>query len=345
MSILIVGHGLAGATLAYQLYKKGVDFTIVSGNKPTASRVAAGMINPIVFRRLNKSWAVEECLPLMHTFYKELERDLQSEFYYNVAISKLLSQEEFDFWTNKISEDNSLTSYLADPSDAISERGLKPFYGSGIVNKGGYVDLNVMLDTLQQKWKALDCFIEATINYDDFVASANSCIWKGKEYTKVVFCEGVGVTDNPFFDLEMMKPVKGELLTIYSEGLPQDKILNKNMFVLPVGNHYFKVGATYNWQDLSERNTNEALEELKLKLEKIIDVPYKVVNQHAGVRPTVKDRRPILGYNKHFRSVAIFNGLGAKGVMLAPYFSALMVDSILNLANVPNEVDVKRFEK
>lgn len=151
--ILIVGHGLAGATLAYQLYKQQIQFTVVENPQyNAASRVAAGMINPIVFRRLNKSWMLDECLPIMHHFYKEIEHDLNLSFYHNMDIHKLLSEEEKQFWDQKLSKNEDLHRYLL--KSVLSElksNQVKEYPATGIVKQGGYCDLNILLNGLKNK--------------------------------------------------------------------------------------------------------------------------------------------------------------------------------------------------
>lgn len=49
-------------------------------------------------------------------------------------------------------------------------------------------------------------------------------------------------------------------------------------------------------------------------------IPYNVVEHKAGVRPSVSDRRPVLGPCKDYEQLVVFNGLGTKGVSLAPFF-------------------------
>ena len=59
-------------------------------------------------------------------------------------------------------------------------------------------------------------------------------------------------------------------------------------------NHY-KVGATFNHKDKTSIPSKEGKEELIEKLKKVITVPYSIVEQSAGIRPAVKDRRPLVG--------------------------------------------------
>ena len=64
----------------------------------------------------------------------------------------------------------------------------------------------------------------------------------------------------------------------------------------------------------------------------------------AGVRPTVSDRRPLLGTHPSQKNAHIFNGLGTKGVMIAPYYSAHLINHLIDGVELEKEVDIGRFE-
>jgi glycine/D-amino acid oxidase-like deaminating enzyme len=80
------------------------------------------------------------------------------------------------------------------------------------------------------------------------------------------------------------------------------------------------------------------------KAQNLIYLPIELINHAVGIRPTVKDRRPVLGLHPTLNSIAFFNGLGTKGVMLAPYFANEMVNLLENESyHLPKEVDLNRF--
>jgi glycine/D-amino acid oxidase-like deaminating enzyme len=91
----------------------------------------------------------------------------------------------------------------------------------------------------------------------------------------------------------------------------------------------------------------EARMELDQKLMELIIIPYRVTAQDWGFRPTTPDRRPILGSMPDSENVVIFNGLGTKGVSLAPYFSAQLCDWLIgsgqNPARSQYQCDLNRY--
>ena len=183
------------------------------------------------------------------------------------------------------------------------------------------------------------------------VESGNSfktVTYKGIQAEKIIFCEGFRSQENPYFKGIPFKLTKGEILTIRIPDLSESDLLYREIvtklgFLLPLGNGLFRVGATYNWQDLTENTTAEGLAELKLKLERLLNRPYEIVEHKAGVRPTVSDRRPLLGFHPLYPNLGIFNGLGTKGILLAPYFAQLMAIHSITGLPIDSDVDVNRY--
>ena len=116
------------------------------------------------------------------------------------------------------------------------------------------------------------------------------------------------------------------------------------MFVLPLGNNLYKVGATFNWKDKTSNPSEEGKEELITKLKKVINVPYKIVDQTAGIRPTVKDRRPLIGVHTKYSQLCILNGLGTRGVMIAPTVAKQLFNHLEHEEELDSETDIKRFD-
>lgn len=341
---LIVGQGIAGSLLAYDMYKAGLNFTIISSpNLSKASDVAAGMYNPLVFKRLTKSWMVDEALPVMMEVYQNLEKELGHRFLYPKDIIKPLAENEVKMWEERIIE-GKFSKYIVGLGSNSIGKGINDFSLYGRVTNSGYVHLEKLLKKLRKFFKSKGLLIESNFDYKDLGFINGEITWHGISTETIVFCEGHHAMKNPYFKGIGFNPTKGELLEIECKDLPQDYIINKNMFVMPVGKNRFKVGATYDWKNLDEELTIKARTDLLSRLDELITLPYTVLNHWAGIRPTVTDRRPILGTHPLHKHVAIFNGLGTKGVMLAPYFAREMV-RFLSVNDYPleKEVDIRRF--
>ena len=166
----------------------------------------------------------------------------------------------------------------------------------------------------------------------------------GHEAKAVIYCQGWRGVQNPQFDWLPLIPNKGELLLIECKELKEEAILQKGIFVQPLGSNLYKVGATYGRNEYDENASNAGKEWIIQRLDKIIKKPYQIVDQIAGVRPTVLDRRPLIGQHPEFQNQYIFNGFGSKGLSLIPWcaqhFTSFLLDSVSSLNA---ELDISRF--
>jgi glycine/D-amino acid oxidase-like deaminating enzyme len=163
---------------------------------------------------------------------------------------------------------------------------------------------------------------------------------------RVIFCEGAAVTKNPFFPDLPMKPVKGETLAFSCPDLElPHSIFHNGKWLLPYGNKRFRIGATYDELDLTEKPTAAAKTTLLEGLSQLLtEVPPLKVEQHlAGLRPSTVDARPILGAHPAAQGLYLLNGLGSKGASLAPLMTRQFQDFLLHDAPLDPETDLKRF--
>jgi len=150
-----------------------------------------------------------------------------------------------------------------------------------------------------------------------------------------VRCEG------PRAEGGFLVPVRGEGLTVRIPGLRLKHVVHRGVFILPVGDDRYRVGSTFAWDNVWSGPTEEARRWLLDKLERIVSRPVVVEEHWAGVRPASRDRRPVLG--RLGAQEAILNGLGARGVLLAPWSALHLAAHLFDDAPLDPEVDVRRF--
>ncbi|MBK6832840.1 MAG: FAD-binding oxidoreductase [Bacteroidetes bacterium] len=340
--IIIVGQGIAGSVLALELIKRGKNIIVIdNASLSTSSRVAAGIWNPVVFKRLTKSWMIDELTPCLNEFYSSAEKILGVKFLEERKIAKLFTEEqEINLWKKKVTED--MHDYLSEDILEMHEPTSSKY---AIVKQAGNLDTSVFLTATSQCLKVKESYLDETFNHDELKINASGVSYKNILAAEIIFCEGHLVKNNPHFNYIPFKPAKGDVLTISCKQLDIDFILNKGMFIMPLGNHLFKCGATYNWQDLTDVPNPAGKEELVAKLKKLISYEFEVIKHEAGVRPSVIDRRPVIGAHPTHSQLKIFNGLGTKAVMLAPFFAKQLCDYLMEGKELNGEVDVKRFER
>jgi glycine oxidase len=346
---IIAGQGLAGTVLAYTLLREGRSVLIIDDNDPAAaSKVAAGIYNPIVPKRLAKSWRADELLPVMHEFYPSIEKLLHGTFFHTKRMIKPFTQEQEKLhWLKKAGEDMGeylSTEIFMDDMEGMIE---SPLGFSEILGTGN-LDTITFLEGSRWYFKKLGILLEERFDHRLLaLKEEDEAVYKDYHAGKVIFCEGHRAAENPYFSFADYRLTKGEVLIIKlpeDRSIAQDFIINKGVFVLPLENNTYKVGATFDWQDMTQEPTTKARLELAEKLRKVLKIPFEIVDQQAGIRPTINDRRPVIGLHPEHSMLGIFNGLGTKGVMLAPYFAKHFSGFLQGRHPLDPEVDVLRFK-
>ena len=335
-SILIIGGGLAGITLAHQLLNRNQLVTLIDDGKNASTRVAAGLVNPLVFRRTTLSWRAAEFLKEGWEFYKELEKKLNTTLVEPIRIKRVFpSSQERDEWKKKEDLVEFKSHLLKTPSSSNGQ----PF---GIVKSGYVVHSENFYIKNHQYFDDLGILKREAFDYSSYSPS-ESC-YQGIVYDHVVFCCGYRVFENPFFKECQVKPTKGQMLIIRHDELPQTESLHLKCFVFPMGNKMFRVGATYEWDNVSLRPTKKAKETLLAHLTHLTKTLPVVVSQPVGIRPTTMDRRPVLGSHPTFENTHIFNGLGAKGYLMAPTMAKEMMLYLLDNRAIAKEYSITRHQ-
>ena len=345
---IIVGQGIAGTILAQTLLQHNKKIAVVDDwNYSSSSKVAAGLYNPIVFKRLTKSWMADELVPFTEDFYSEMGITLGETFLHKQPIVKLFSnKEEQEFWM-KQSQKTELKAFLSDKIKINFPEYINGIEGGCEIKRSGYVDVKKMLILFRTLLEKNNSLIPQRFDYSRLMIRSDFVQYEGVQAAKLIFCEGHKTSQNPFFNFVSLKPAKGEVLTIQTTTPlfygKEEHSISKGIFILPLGNNTYKVGATYEWKELNEVPTESAKKEIIDKLEKIISVPFEIIKHEAGIRPAAIDRRPIIGLHPSHKTLGIFNGLGTKGIMLAPYWSKQFVNYLDGKMILPDEVNVNRL--
>lgn len=342
--VLIIGGGVAGGSLAIQLIKKGVEVSLLDSGVNHSSLVASGMVNPMVFRRMNLSWRVQELLPYARRFYQELEKEFESDFLNDLKIRRFFSSaQERGFWEAKQHE-AAYQDYLTVHADFDEKvKNAKNEFGSGLVKSAFWINPEVFM-------KQMHSYLikKGVLSYAQFDVSSlelETCSYDSSRYDAVVFCCGAMNDALPFFKKANIQHNRGQMLKITSKDLSKKESWNKKGFLLPLGDGAYKLGATYEWNEPNLEATPDAREKLEKTFKAISSVDYSVKDQYVGIRPTVADRRPVMGAHPEHKDLHIFNGLGTKGYMLAPLLSLEMADYILEGKPLHKEVLFSRFYK
>ena len=342
---LIIGCGLAGISFSEIALQNGKSILVMDNDSQNSSKIAGGLYNPVILKRFSEVWKAKEQLELMADFYPTIEKKIDCQVDFKSPIlRKFFSVEEQNNWF-AASDKIGLAPFLSTQIISKKYPSIDSPYGYGEVLQTGYVDTALLLSKYRDYLKANDLFQDESFDYKALEFEGDSIRYKDIQAKHIVFAEGFGMHANPYFQDLPLDGTKGELFIIKAPELDLDVIVNTSVFILPLGNSLYKVGATYNWKDKTDLPTEEGKAELVERIKEIINCDFEIISHFAGVRPTVKDRRPLVGTHHEHQSVHLLNGLGTRGVMLGPAMAKALFDNIESQIPLDAVIDIKRYNK
>ena len=345
LDYIIVGAGLSGISVAEKLIDSGKNFRVFENNSQTSSTVAGGIYNPVILKRFTLAWEADEQLKTAIPFYESLEEKLKISIIRKMPIyRKFHSVEEQNNWFAAMDKP-SVAAFLSPNLTSDLNPNIPSEFSFGMVKDTGVINTEVLLDSYRKYLTDLDVFISEDFHYDMLQLRNGDFFYKGFQSKRIVFCDGFGMIRNPFFNNLPLNGNKGEYLIIKSEDLKLEVAVKSSVFILPLGNNLYKVGATYNNKDKTPEPTAEAKEYLMEKLRALITCDFEVVGQVAGIRPATADRKPLVGEHPEYKGMFCCNGFGSRGVLIGPTVARKLIDSIENETPIPASIDIRRFTK
>lgn len=341
---IVVGSGLAGIAFCEQLRVAGKDFVVFDDRSQQSSSVAAGLYNPVILKRFTKVWNAKEQLALALPKYKALEKLLGVKLDYPLPVyRRFMSVEEQNDWFTA-SDKPILEEYLSTQLIKTVNASITANFGYGEVLHSGRIDTAQLVRSYRAFLSQNNQRMEESFDYNLLVIAEDHVVYKTIQAQYIVFAEGFGLSRNPYFNHLPLQGTKGEMLTIKAPDLIMDFIMKSSVFIVPLENDLFWIGATYERQDKTHSITENAKEELVDKLKKIITCDFEIVTQVAGIRPTTKDRRPLVGSHEDHKNVFVLNGLGTRGVMISPYVAEQLFNHIEYGHVLDPVIDIKRIK-
>ena len=343
---LIVGLGLSGTSLAFRLEKEGKSFLVFDDESQEASKVAGGFMNPVILKRFTLAWKADLQLEKAYNFYGQMEELLKRSFLEPLEIYRRFSSvEEQNNWFTA-ADKPSLAPFLDTKLISQVNDHVPANYSFGKVLKTSRIDPRALLETYEEHLSSEGLLKKEKFEHEALNVFEDHVEYKGISAKNVIFCEGFGLLNNPFFSYLPLRGNKGEYILIKAPGLDLQVGVKSSIFIFPAGEgDIYAVGATYSNHDKTPEPTAAAREELVTKLKDLIDVDFEVIDQVAGLRPSTIDRRPMAGRHPEHHNLYCCNGFGSRGILIAPMISEELIDFIEKEEALPSEVDIARFTK
>ncbi len=339
---IVVGAGIAGWSVVRRLQEYQRSFLVFDAGGESSTLASAGIFNPVILKRFTPAWKAHEFLSYALLQYRKFQSETGKQFVYDIPVyRKLTSVAEQNDW-----EATAGRPVFSEYMKGISLNnlpGIESPFGFGVMKNTGMVDVGLLLSEMRTLLLSKQLLKQEKFDYDAVVFKKNHIEYHGIKARYIIFTEGFGMKKNPFFARLPLTGTKGESLVV-KLSKPVDVIVKSNVFLAPLpGTDLHISGATYNWTDKTPRPTFEARRQLSTRLKKLYSEPFDIVDQKAGIRPTVKDRRPLMGRHPAHKNLFVFNGLGTRGIIMAPELAKMLVEYILFDMPLIPEVNIERF--
>jgi glycine/D-amino acid oxidase-like deaminating enzyme len=342
VDFLIVGQGICGTLLSFELYKRQRSFLVLDpGVQESSSYVASGLINPVTGKRLVKSWRYEDFVPVALFAYRELERMLHTPLLSSYSLLQFhKSAEACALFESRISELPELS--LAD-SEGWS-RYMDTRYGVGEISPCYTVDSNALLSLWRKKLQEEGLLMEIKFSTDNFDPD---CLERTIPIAaeRIIFCDGAAAATNPYFSKLPFSLNKGEAVVAHIPNLPDTSIYGNVYKIVPMSDQRFWIGSSFGWQYDNVRPTEHFRTSVERFLNDFLRLPYQIEAHFAAERPSSVDYRPFVGMHPVVPSVGIFNGMGTKGYSQAPFFAMQLADHLCGTGSILPEADISRFRR
>jgi len=344
--VLIVGQGICGTFLSWYLEQAGLSFVVIDEEQPyTASRAAAGLINPVTGRRIVKTWMIDELLSFAQDAYKTVGEALHIDCLRPTRVIDFFPTAQMRLaFLDRLKEDPQYLRLPANEQDWNTSFHYELGYGE--VAPCYLVDLPKLLPAARRQMLDQGALLEEHFDQQALTLHPDGVRYKDISARMIVFCDGIASFSNPYFSRLPFAPNKGEALIVDIPGLDQQTtVFKKGITLAPWKDGLYWVGSSYEWSFSDTNPTETFRERTMMALQNWLKVPFRVVEHIASVRPATLERRPFVGCHPLHLAVGILNGMGTKGCSLAPYFAHQFVEHIALGKAIQPDVDVKRFVK
>lgn len=344
VDVLIVGQGLCGTHLSRALQKEGKTFLVIDeARKNSASKIAAGIINPVTGRRYVTTWMIEDLIDFAKIVYTDLGDILDMELMQQKSIIDFFPSPQMrNAFVERVSEDDTYLHSYPDQNDFNSEFNYD--FDCGEVRPAYTVNVQALLKLWREMLVAQQLVREEKFRVEELKVEAFGVHYEDISASKIIFCDGIAAAQNPWFSLLPFSANKGEALVVECVGLNNDHIYKKGLMLAPLAEeNIFWLGSNYQWEFEDDNPSESFYKNGDVLLKSWLKKPYKILEHKAGVRPATLERRPFVGFHPQHRAVGILNGMGTKGASLAPFFAHQLAQHIAYNFPIAPEADVHRF--
>ncbi len=345
IDLLIIGQGICGSFLQWYARQAGLSVMVIDDPKPySASKMAAGVINPVTGRRIVKTWMIDELLVHAREAYAQIGATCNASFLSQKSVIDFFPTPQMLMtYQSRYDEDQQFLQPISKNEDFAN--GFHYDFGYGTIDPCYLVDVSSLLSSTRSDLQKNKILLEEKFDIDELIIDSKKITYLDIIASNVIFCEGIEGFQNPWFNKLPFAPNKGEALIIEAAGIPSSHIFKKGINLVPWKEGLFWVGSSYQWEFETDQPAESFLRQITSTLQNWLKVPFKVVNHIAAVRPATIERRPFVGFHPAQPRLGILNGMGTKGCSLAPFFARQLVQHIVEGEPIQADANVQRFSR
>jgi glycine oxidase len=342
---IIVGLGVAGSCLALKLLQEKKSFVLFDENRHNASRVAVGVYNPVVLKRFALIWQAQKQLDLLESYFQSFEDLLGGKYLHKIPTYRILSDEnEIHAWKKK-AQTPELTDFIEeDIRMDVPDQILAP-KGYAEVKQTGRVELGKCIEDFRDYLQVNQHLRAENFDFSQLEVDEKGVRYGDVQASKIVFAEGFAIKENPYFNYLPILGVKGEVLKIRLNKSIPFGIWKAHNFLLETEPMVALTASTYDRDDLTTEPTEKGKQEILNHLKDFYHGEVEILEHLAGIRPTVIDRRPVIGAHPEIPNLYLLNGMGTRGTLLGPAMTEELYDFIEKNIPIQREADLNRFNK
>ncbi len=351
LDAVIVGQGLAGTALAWTFTQRGIDFVMIDDGTPnTSSRIAAGLVTPITGKRAVMSWAWEEAWSVAQQFYSDIESKGDVSFWcVHPALRLYESEAERAAIESRLSNyDSGLVASFSPDKGASKSPSFNDDFGGFVMSQSARLDAPTYLNASRLDFQRRNACLSLSLDISSDIECEHTLIRIPKldiETRRIIFCQGYVPESNPWFPNLPLVPAQGDILKLDIPSLRESRTIHRGIWITPsrqstlnATSSQYWVGSTYRWRPLDGLPSSAGRDEILSKLQGWMKLPFEVVDHRSAIRPASFDQRPLFGPSSRDPRVWVFNGLGAKGALLAPWCAERLVACLFDEVAIPKNL-------
>jgi glycine oxidase len=350
--IVVVGAGIVGCAVAYELARRGASVQIVDGRRPVgmgATQASAGVLAPYIEADERNSVFLDLAVRSLHLYDSFISRVASDSgvavTYHRTGTLEVTTSDERMATLRNVAARLEAQGLPLGVFDGRAARSEEPWLSGDVVGgllvpAHGFVGASELTRALAAAARRHGAqLIEGShvqriveVNGDLVVETgrgpltSNAVVLAAGSWSGQIEIVGLAASIP-------VRPVRGQLLQIMWHGQPLRRVIwGERCYLVPWDDGTLLVGATVEDAGFDERTTVAGVRDLLDAACDLVPSAWTAgfIGARAGLRPASADQLPIIGASQVLPNLMYATGHYRNGVLLAPLTAQLVADAMLD---------------